>query len=114
MRFRKIYSLFAESIAGWSRNQASLYAAALAYYTIFSEIAQLIQNILASFTLPSQTSSGLAAFPVLVALIRPRSFSLGPSSPSFTPSCTVRQLRRLTMPRSDQTGPSLPRRAAEI
>lgn len=36
MRFRRIYILFAESIAGWSRNQASLYAAALAYYTIFS------------------------------------------------------------------------------
>jgi membrane protein len=28
--------LFSESFAGWSRNQASLYAAALAFYTIFS------------------------------------------------------------------------------
>ena len=36
MRLRKIYNLISESIAGWSRNQASIYAAALAYYTIFS------------------------------------------------------------------------------
>jgi membrane protein len=35
-RIKKIYTLFSESIAGWSRNQASIYAAALAYFTIFS------------------------------------------------------------------------------
>jgi membrane protein len=35
-RIKKIYILFSESIAGWSRNQASIYAAALAYFTIFS------------------------------------------------------------------------------
>jgi membrane protein len=35
-RVKKIYLLFSESIAGWSRNQASIYAAALAYFTIFS------------------------------------------------------------------------------
>jgi membrane protein len=35
-QIKKIYVLFSESIAGWSRNQASIYAAALAYFTIFS------------------------------------------------------------------------------
>jgi len=31
-----VFYLLSESISGWSRNQASIYAAALAYYTIFS------------------------------------------------------------------------------
>jgi len=33
---KNTYILFSETIAGWSRNQASMYAAALAYFTIFS------------------------------------------------------------------------------
>ncbi len=36
VKLRGVFYLFSESISGWSRNQASIYAGALAYYTIFS------------------------------------------------------------------------------
>jgi membrane protein len=45
MNSKKILDLLKESITGWSRHEASLHAAALAYYTIFSLAPLLIISV---------------------------------------------------------------------